>query len=589
MQKYDVLVQNLNGNVVVGAVVQIMVAGTNTPATIFADSAGLQQAGNPRTDALGEYAFYAPNGRYDIFVIINGARVAHETDVLLYDPEDDQRVVSVVPGSGGAGGDSPEVVLTADAQNKITLDKSQGDNFAITLSANTMLLNPVGYAAGDKIKMIVRQDSTGGRLLAYDKLYALPKAQVPSLSGTPGVADKLEIDVTYNGDHLEYLLTPYTNGYSIITPIARIGTTMYYTIGGAAGMGAFNKVQPGDKIYVIRDGMSSEVTGTIVGATDGSNPVYLVAGQAVNGNRPLLQLLQTDFAPGGANRPAYGKALLNFEDDMTVEIRDLRITGARNLDWDARGIAPNTGACFMTVRNVEITNCCNGMLWGNETFTGGVDLYDSNLTGNGIGGVDTTGFNTQGNTHNIYAGYNNATFTATRTSFTNSVYGHDIKTRAALTVLNQVLASGSAQGRELDVPFGGKVHATNCIFSKGANAGQGNLINIGGEGVKTDRPREYIFTNCRFENMVTGGGRDITFFINFDHVSLQFIDCEFIGDAALALQGDPNGDALYNGMTTQNGIRFYPGSEPIYTTTGGPIGPQLPVGYFPVPMSQVEG
>lgn len=89
MQKFEEPVQNLRGDVIAMASMLVMVAGTDTPATIFADAGGQQQITDPRTDKTGIFAFYASNGRYDIYVVINGQRVAHKTDIALYDQADD--------------------------------------------------------------------------------------------------------------------------------------------------------------------------------------------------------------------------------------------------------------------------------------------------------------------------------------------------------------------------------------------------------------------------------------------------------------------------------------------------------------------
>jgi hypothetical protein len=88
MQKFEEPVQNLRGDVIALAPMLVMVAGTETPATVFSDAAGAFPIAEPRSDKTGVFFFYAPNGRYDIYVVINGVRIGHKLDYLMHDPVD---------------------------------------------------------------------------------------------------------------------------------------------------------------------------------------------------------------------------------------------------------------------------------------------------------------------------------------------------------------------------------------------------------------------------------------------------------------------------------------------------------------------
>lgn len=90
MQKRGGVVQSKGGRVVVGAVIQVYLAGTSTPASIFADKAGTEPISQLVTDNEGEFAFYAPNGRYDIKTVINGRVDGQYLDEQLFDPDDVQ-------------------------------------------------------------------------------------------------------------------------------------------------------------------------------------------------------------------------------------------------------------------------------------------------------------------------------------------------------------------------------------------------------------------------------------------------------------------------------------------------------------------
>jgi hypothetical protein len=372
-----------------------------------------------------------------------------------------------------------------------------------------------------------------------------------------------------------------------ITPIAVIGQAQYYHMGTpifhADWISAANSYVAGNTVVVVRNGQGQEATGSF---NNGSVKIYGRSTGASGDARPILALGDTQYLDGQTNRPAFNKAILNFEGAQVSEVRDLRLTGARNVDGDARGIAPN-GEASLTLNNVEITNCNNGILTDNaSTSAVTLNINDCRIDRNGVGSPSTSHQgtnNSAGYVHNIYIGHNGVTSTINRSSFTNSLTGHNIKTRGAVTNLYQVLAEGAINGRELNIPSGGTVYAKNCRFHKVSGSAQGNLCSIGEEGVDTTRARSYIFENCAFDNDNPGGGTDVTFWINFDHVSMHFINCVFNG-AANNLQSDPNSDPQYVGMLTVNGHRYWPDAAPVFTATG-PAGPQLPVGYVAIAMT----
>jgi len=81
MQKYQNNVTGRNGDVVIGGVVLVKLAGTATPATIYSDD-GVTPVTNPlTTDANGYFEFYVADGLYDITV--NGQDAY--TSVLIVD------------------------------------------------------------------------------------------------------------------------------------------------------------------------------------------------------------------------------------------------------------------------------------------------------------------------------------------------------------------------------------------------------------------------------------------------------------------------------------------------------------------------
>jgi hypothetical protein len=87
MQKYRDTVLDSAGNVVVGAVVTVALAGGG-PATIYSDN-GITVVASVLTANDGSFSFYAANGRYTITIVppvATGLPTTIVTDILLEDP-----------------------------------------------------------------------------------------------------------------------------------------------------------------------------------------------------------------------------------------------------------------------------------------------------------------------------------------------------------------------------------------------------------------------------------------------------------------------------------------------------------------------
>lgn len=530
----------------------------------------------------------------------------------------DYAVAWVTPaaGTGGTGGaaNTSEVVVTADANGIIELNAAAGANFRYINNGPGKFANPVGFTGAAHIRLTIVVGATPGNT-TWGTDYAFPNNLPPVLATQQGAINKVELDLTGGDTWVTDVTPPGTSagGYGKITPIARADGREFYMLANAGGTGAFNVKPTGgtttggtraaNTIVILRSGKAAEATGTIADNQGGS---YLLAGSPIASageRRPLLQLLKTDYSEGpprGANRPSFGKQVIGAEGGktsegigMTLEVRDLRITGGRNDDGDCRGIGQN-GQATLIVRNVDITDCNNGILTDNLTMTP-LTIVDSLLDANGVGtpnGQANQGYNSTGYVHNIYTGHNGQTLTIQRSTISNSVTGHDVKSRCAVTIIEQTLLDGAIAGREIDLPNGGILRVKHCIIRKRASATQNNLVAIGnlfgvtnapdqnGEVIDGTRPREYIFENCLFINEVDPA-KDTSFLATKDpDVAVQFINCAWQGDGTLAKNsGGPlaAGDPNYIGMQMTNGVYHMPGRPPI-VTVNGPTGPQLPVG-----------
>jgi hypothetical protein len=264
----------------------------------------------------------------------------------------------------------------------------------------------------------------------------------------------------------------------------------------------------------------------------------------------------------GTIRLSFGKATINPEQGE-LYIRDLSMFGAAvPADGNGAAIRFNPNTRYLQVDNVRFHGNENGILTATsnpgtevpkDVFS--IVLQDSIFDNNGH---STTH---RGKTHNVYFGSIQRVY-AIRSRFINSEYGHDYKSRAQQNLIDRCHFYGSKNGRALDIPNGGIVHAVNSYFRKLEDAGQGNLAGIGQEGYYA-REQQYIFRNCLFQN-IKSNNYNLSFFNQDTRVQtpIYFIDCVFLD----------HDETAYNVC------------EAIHIHTGGPLGPEGytgPTGFIP--------
>jgi hypothetical protein len=82
----------------------------------------------------------------------------------------------------------------------IASDFSLGNNFSVTLGGNRTLGNPSNVVAGQAGQLVVKQDGTGSRTLAYASDWKFPGGTAPTLSTAANATDILSyyvIDATH--------------------------------------------------------------------------------------------------------------------------------------------------------------------------------------------------------------------------------------------------------------------------------------------------------------------------------------------------------------------------------------------------------
>lgn len=73
----------------------------------------------------------------------------------------------------------------------ITPDFSLGNNYSVTLGGNRTLANPTNLTAGQSGVIVITQDGTGSRTLAYGSYFKFPGGTAPTLTTTASAVDVL--------------------------------------------------------------------------------------------------------------------------------------------------------------------------------------------------------------------------------------------------------------------------------------------------------------------------------------------------------------------------------------------------------------
>lgn len=82
------------------------------------------------------------------------------------------------------------VVALTDGTS-IATDLSLGNNFSVTLGGNRTLANPTNITAGQSGVIVITQDGTGSRTLAYGSYFKFPGGTAPTLTTTASAVDVL--------------------------------------------------------------------------------------------------------------------------------------------------------------------------------------------------------------------------------------------------------------------------------------------------------------------------------------------------------------------------------------------------------------
>lgn len=189
-------------------------------------------------------------------------------------------------------------------------------------------------------------------------------------------------------------------------------------------------------------------------------------------------------------KDAEGKAIWVIRGDDTL-VENIEFSDAKVANRNGAGIRFEGGK--LTVRNSFFHDNEEGILTSNDPASELV-IDHSEFARNGAG---------DGQSHNLYAGAI-AKLTVRDSYFHHAVVGHNLKSRAAVSVITNSRLSDEAEGRgscEAEFPNGGEVTMTGNVLQKGPASRNPNLVSYGAEGLSAGKhvfvAKDNTFVNLR--------------------------------------------------------------------------------------------
>lgn len=196
-------------------------------------------------------------------------------------------------------------------------------------------------------------------------------------------------------------------------------------------------------------------------------------------------------------RDAQGKAIWVVRgDDVTIE--NVEMSGAHVPDRNGAAIRAEGRNLYL--RNVFLHDNENGLLTG-ASPSSEITIEHCEFARNGGG---------DGQSHNLYVGAV-AKLTVKQSYLHHAVVGHNLKSRAAISILTDNRLADESDGRasyEADFPNGGQVLLAFNIFQKGPSAENSTLVAYGEEGLSEGKS-EFVAKGNSFISQRPGATRFI--------------------------------------------------------------------------------
>lgn len=300
------------------------------------------------------------------------------------------------------------------------------------------------------------------------------------------------------------------------------------TPSGAAGVPQAGVLEPVEAAgRILRVGLSAEYStpsAAAAAARDGDT-IEIASGDyrgdVAVWNASRIRIIGAEPRPHirAEGRDAQGKAIWVVRGD-DVAIENVEMSGARVADHN--GAAIRAEGRNLLLRNAYLHDNENGLLSGAHP-TSEITIEHCEFARNGGG---------DGQTHNLYIGAI-AKLTVRRSYFHHAIVGHNLKSRAAISILTDNRLADESDGRasyEADFPNGGQVLLAFNIFQKGPSAENSTLVSYGAEGLSNARS-EFVAKGNTFISQRPNGTRFI--FLAPGTKSINIIGNVFAGPGTL--------------------------------------------------------
>ena len=228
---------------------------------------------------------------------------------------------------------------------------------------------------------------------------------------------------------------------------------------------------------VLSVGVGQQFTtlSSAIAASQNGDTIDVQAGTYTNDFAEITDNITIQGVGGMVNlvataEPPNGKAILTTDGNDTIN--DVAFSGAAVGDGNGAGIRYQSGD--LVLNDDYFHDNQEGLLAAADP-QGTLTINDSEFADNSTG---------DGFTHNLYVG-EVGTLTITNSLFTGANGGHEIKSRADNTIIenNRIIDGATAPASyDIDIPDGGNATIENNIIEKGPNASNGAIIHYGGEG-----------------------------------------------------------------------------------------------------------
>jgi hypothetical protein len=283
-------------------------------------------------------------------------------------------------------------------------------------------------------------------------------------------------------------------------------------------------------ILTVGSGQQFGTVKAAVAASHDGDTLYVQAGTYLN-DSAIINTKISIIGVGGmvhfiANQPlANGKAFLVTNTDVTLD--HVEFSGAKVSDNNGAGIRYQAGN--LTITNSYFHNNQDGLLAA--TYNGGsITISNSEFAHNGT--VNGLG-------HNLYVnGIDN--LTATNSYFHDAIVGHELKSRAANTVLlnDRFVDGNSTASYSIDLPNSGNAIIKDDIIQQGPNSQNPAMISYGEEITKPQWTSSSLLvqSNTFVNQLKTLSARGV---VNDNSLAASLVDNHFYGlTAAQIARGD---------------------------------------------------